>query len=77
MLLRKAVYGIRGTIIKSMLIICIQPLTITAIILYLFIIIIQILLLNHHFKKALNMLLHCMNLLWMKCNTLIPFSRHR
>ena len=37
MLLRKAVYGIRGTIIKSMLIICILPLTITAIILYLFI----------------------------------------
>jgi len=37
MLLRKAVYGIRGTIIKSMLIICIPPLTITAIILYLFI----------------------------------------
>lgn len=37
MLLRKAVYGIRGTIIKSMLIICIPPLIITAIILYLFI----------------------------------------
>jgi methyl-accepting chemotaxis protein len=37
MLLKKAVYGIRGTIIKSMIVICIPPLTITAIILFLFI----------------------------------------
>lgn len=37
MLFKKAFYGIRGTIVKSMIVICIPPLTITTVILYLFI----------------------------------------
>lgn len=37
MLLHRILYGIRGTIVKSMIVICIPPLTITTVILYLFI----------------------------------------